>query len=86
MITQIWRKRFKKLSLVRISKIIGSSSALTLFLRRYLLKIMLIFSQRTNGEMSQKKIRAKDEFDHATDWTRKYIEIYNRLKWLNAFA
>lgn len=71
---------------MRISRIIGSSSALTPFLRKFLFKIKLIFRQRTNGEMSQKKIRAKDEFDHATDWTRKYIEIYNRLKWLNAFA
>ena len=34
--------------------------------------------------MKQKE--AKDEIDFATNWERPYIQLYTRLRWLNAFA
>ena len=32
------------------------------------------------------KKSTKDEFDYATDWRRTYVQVYTRLKWLNAYA
>jgi len=30
--------------------------------------------------------KANDEFEFATDWSRNYVEIFTKLKWLNAYA
>ena len=29
---------------------------------------------------------AKDEFEFATNWRRVFMDIYQHLKWLNAYA
>jgi hypothetical protein len=34
----------------------------------------------------EEKNSTKDEFDYATDWRRTYVQVYTRLKWLNAYA
>jgi hypothetical protein len=34
--------------------------------------------------IEQKK--ANDEFEFATDWSRNYVEIFTKLRWLNAYA
>ena len=34
----------------------------------------------------KRKSKAKDEFDHATDWKRVFKQLYLRLKWLNAYS
>lgn len=28
----------------------------------------------------------KEEIDYATDWSRMYIHIYTKLRWLNAYG
>lgn len=43
--------------------------------------------RRDVKKIHEKKInRAKDELEFATNWTRVFIEIYQKLKWLNSFA
>lgn len=37
-------------------------------------------------DVQREKGQNKDEFDFATDWKRIYVHIYNRLRWLNAYA
>jgi len=34
--------------------------------------------------IEQKKVN--DEFEFATDWSRNYVEIFTKLRWLNAYA
>jgi hypothetical protein len=31
-------------------------------------------------------LRAKDELEFATNWSRVFVNIYQHLKWLNAYA
>ena len=44
------------------------------------------------GQGKKKKIgeksthRAKDELEFATNWSRVFVNIYQHLKWLNAYA
>jgi hypothetical protein len=37
-------------------------------------------------DIQKGKGHIKDEFDFATDWKRIYVQLYTRLRWLNAFA
>jgi hypothetical protein len=43
------------------------------------LKKKSTIGQKTQG-------RAKDELEIATNWTRVFVDLYQSIKWLNAFA
>ncbi len=34
----------------------------------------------------QRLDQVRDELEYATNWRRLYLDMYTRLKWLNAFA
>jgi hypothetical protein len=35
---------------------------------------------------TQRLSAVKDELEYATNWRRLYIDLYTRIKWLNAYA
>ena len=47
-------------------------------------------TKKRKEEYKQSHLRrihsVKDEFEFATNWRRVFMNIYQRLKWLNAFA
>ena len=40
---------------------------------------------RTFTKMTHRK-GSKDEFDHMTNWSRIFEDLYERIKWLNDFS
>lgn len=48
---------------------------------------MSFSSKRVKKKIAEKNTtRAKDELEFATNWMRVFVDIYKRIKWLNAFA
>jgi hypothetical protein len=46
-------------------------------------------AQQTKNEgkvHAQKTKKVKDELEYATNWQRAFLNLFTRLKWLNAFA
>ncbi len=41
---------------------------------------------KNRNKILESHSQAKDEFEYATNWTRVFIQLYQNLKWLNAYA
>jgi len=48
----------------------------------------MVDKKQDTGEKigNQAVSEAKDEFEFATNWRRVFIDIYQKLKWLNAYS
>lgn len=42
--------------------------------------------KRDRQVQSKTSKKAKDELEYATNWRRAFINIYQHIKWLNAYA
>ena len=41
---------------------------------------------KSKRQFIQETNKVRDEFEYATNWSRVFSDIYQHLKWLNAFA